>query len=724
MQGSFIREGNEDWGHMTFNDSSVALDERVDHLVSQMTLQEKVDQTLHSAPAIPRLGVPAYNWWNECLHGVARAGRATVFPQAIGLAATFNESLIYQIATAISDEARAKHHAAVKLGNRGQYFGLTCWTPNINIFRDPRWGRGQETYGECPYLTSRIGVQFCKGLQGDDPNHLKVVATPKHFAVHSGPESDRHVFDAVVSPRDLRETYLPAFKACVQEAGAYSIMGAYNRVAGEPCCGSKTLLQEILRDEWGFDGFVVSDCWAIRDFHQSHKITRTQAESEALALRNGCDLNVGEDRSHLMEAVEEGLITEAEINEAVKRLFKARFKLGMFEPEDEVPYADISPEVVHCDEHVELARQAARESMVLLKNNGVLPLKKDMRKMAVIGPNAMNIDALIGNYTGYSPRMVTIVEGIVNAVSTGTQIYVAKGCDLCSDQPVAKAELEWGYLEANEVVIAVLGNTSETEGEEPDTAASDGGGDRSTIRLPGRQNDLLKHLKAVAPDTPLVLLVLSGSAVDLNWASEHCDAVLYAWYPGEQGGHAVADILFGDYNPSGRLPVTIVKSLQQLPAFCSYDMKGRTYRFMEDAPLFRFGFGLSYTRFEYANLVADRFSSPLKVSVDVRNNGDRAGEEVVQLYVKHIDAPVPSPRHQLAGFRRVHLGPGQMATVRFELDPERFALFDDEGSQFIPNGCVYLFAGGGQPDDPSSGALSVLVDLAAGENGLYAASRS
>ncbi|VGO16211.1 Xylan 1,4-beta-xylosidase [Pontiella desulfatans] len=693
-----------------FEDRSKSIDERVESLVSGMTLNEKIDQTLHAAPAVPRLGIPAYNWWNECLHGVARAGRATVFPQAIGLAATFHDELVHRIAVAISDEARAKHHQALKLGNHGQYFGLTYWTPNINIFRDPRWGRGQETYGECPFLTSRMGVAFCKGLQGDDPDYLKLVATPKHYAVHSGPESERHVFNAEVSPRDLRETYLAAFKACVQEAGAYSVMGAYNRVDGEPCCGSKTLLQDILRDEWGFDGFVVSDCWAIRDFHQTHGVSGSHAESDALAIRNGCDLNVGEERSNLMQALDEGLITEEEIDAAVKRLFKARFKLGMFDPEQAVPYAAIPPEVVHSREHVELSLQAARESMVLLKNNGILPLRKDLPKMALVGPNAMSIDALLGNYTGYAPNMVTVVEGMMDAVSAGTQVFVANGCDLCSDAPVAAAELEWGYLEPNDVVVAVLGNTSETEGEEPDVAASDGGGDRTTIDLPGRQLDLLKHLKSVAPETPLILVVLSGSAVDLTWAQEHCDAVLYGWYPGEQGGRAAADVLFGDYNPAGRLPVTVVKSLEQLPDFRDYAMKGRTYRFMEQEPLYRFGYGLSYTRFTYENLRAGGFD-PVSVSVDVTNIGERDGDEVIQLYVKDVEASVPVALRQLKAFRRIHLEAGETQTVSFELTSSAFEVYDDEGKPFVEAGAFEISVGGGLPEDETSGAISVLIKV-------------
>jgi len=694
----------------SYLDASRPVDQRVGVLVSRMTLREKIAQTLHAAPSIPRLEGPAYNWWNECLHGVARAGKATVFPQAIGMAATFNGDLVFKIADAISDEARAKHHQAIKQGNRGQYFGLTYWTPNINIFRDPRWGRGQESYGEDPYLTSRMGVAFCRGLQGDDPDYLKLVATPKHYAVHSGPEALRHEFDAVVSPRDLRETYLPAFKACVREAGAYSVMGAYNRTNGEPCCGSKTLLQDILRDEWGFEGYVVSDCWAIADFHQTHKVTRSPAESAAMAVINGCELNCGDMYHNLRQAVDEGFITEAEIDVAVKRLFTARFKLGMFDPDEAVPFSSISPDIVNCEEHVALSLQAARESMVLLKNNGVLPLKKDLAKISVIGPNSMNIDALLANYCGFASNLVTVVEGIVNAASAGTQVFVAKGCDLNSRNPVQEMEIGWGMLEPNDAIVAVVGNTAEVEGEEPDVATSDGGGDRTTIDLPGRQLEMLKLLKKKDPKAPLILVILSGSAVDLAWAVENCDAILYAWYPGEQGGNAVADVLFGDYNPAGRLPVTVVKSMDQLPPFNEYAMKGRTYRFMDEEPLFRFGYGLSYTAFDYSNLKVIGFE-PMTVSVDVTNVGRRGGDEVVQLYVKDVEASVPVPLRQLQSFRRIHLDAGETKAVTFELTADQFSALDDDGQPFVEAGTFEISLGGGLPEDKTSGAVSVMVEV-------------
>jgi len=701
-------------------DTSLSVEERVESLVSQMTLREKIAQTMHAAPPIPRLGVPAYNWWNECLHGVARAGRATVFPQSIGMAASFNDGLMLRVATAISDEARAKYHQAVRQGNRDMFFGLTYWSPNINIFRDPRWGRGQETYGEDPYLTARMGVAFVKGLQGDDPKHLKLVATPKHYAVHSGPESERHHFDAVAGPRDLRETYLPAFKACVTEAKAHSVMGAYNRTNGEACCASPTLLQKILREEWGFDGYVVSDCWAICDIHANHKITSSAEAAAALAVQNGCDLNCGETYRALLGAVEQGLITEDEIHLTVKRLFRARFLLGMFDPDDEVRYASIPPAVVSSPAHRELARQMARESIVLLKNEGgLLPLSPDLNNVAVIGPNAQNDVALYANYNGFSPGMSTVFDGILGHVSVGTQVFYSRGCDLYRDEPVQEGEIGWNITDRTDVVVAVLGNTTELEGEEGAVALSDGGGDRTRIGLPGRQLELLKYLHGLGK--PVVLVVLSGSAVDLSEAEPFADAILFAWYPGEQGGDAVADVLFGDYNPAGRLPVTFVRSLAQLPPFTDYAMKGRTYRFMEQEPLYRFGYGLSYTRFAYANLqVSGPFtekgstaaSAGLKpetyrVSSAVTNTGDRDGDEVVQLYVSDVEASVPVPRWHLEGFRRIHLKRGETQNVRFELAAGQLAAYNDAGLPFVEPGEFRISVGGGQPDDPAGGAVTV-----------------
>lgn len=699
-------------------DAGLGTQDRVDALVGAMTLREKIAQMLHETPPIPRLGVPAYNWWNECLHGVARAGQATVFPQAIGMAATFDEPLMHEVACAISDEARAKYHQAVKQENRKIYFGLTYWTPNINIFRDPRWGRGQETYGEDPYLTARLGVAMCKGLQGDDPRYLKLVATPKHFAVHSGPEPLRHQFNAIVNERDLRETYLPHFKACVQEGKAWSVMGAYNRTLGEPCCGSKRLLQDILRDEWGFQGYVVSDCWAIKDFHLHHKVTKTPAESATLAVKNGCDLNCGDMYPSLLDAVKEGLITEAEIDVSVKRLFEARIRLGMFDPDEKVPYAAIPPAVVRCRKHLDLALEVARKSIVMLKNDGVLPLCRNLNVIGVVGPNADSKVAMYANYHGFSPNVVTVADGILDRLSVGSEMYMGSGCHLCLDEPVMEGKHKVGIRPRTDAIIAVLGNTTELEGEEGGVALSDGGGDRTRISLPGRQLELLKFLHGKGK--PVVLVLLSGSAIDLSEVEPYCNAILYAWYPGEQGGNAIADVIFGHVNPSGRLPVTLVKSMDQLPPFEDYNMAGRTYRFMIGEPQFRFGFGLSYTRFAYTDLrcrvsgVARQqmqSTDTVEVSIDVSNVGERDGDEVVQLYLSDIKASVPVPRHHLEGFARVSLKAGETKTVNFTLKPEQFACYADDGTPFVEPGDFRISVGGGQPDDPSGGCISTILTV-------------
>lgn len=681
-------------------DVNLPIAQRVNSLIEQMTLQEKVSQMLHESPAIERLAVPEYNWWNECLHGVARAGVATVFPQAIGMAATWNTELVHKVATAISDEARAKHHEALRNGNRGQYFGLTYWTPNINIFRDPRWGRGHETWGECPWLTARMGVAFVQGLQGDDPNYLKLVATPKHYAVHSGPENERHGFDAIASPKDLRETYLPAFKATVQEAKAVSIMGAYNRTNGEVCCGSPTLLQKILRDEWGFDGYVVSDCGAICDFHQHHKVTRDAAESAALAVNNGCELCCGKTYDHLLDAVQRGLLSEETIDRAVGRLMSARFRLGMFDPPERVLYASIPASVNDSAEHRELARRAARESIVLLKNeNGLLPLKKTgMKQICVVGPNAGAMDVLLGNYNGLNPRLVTVIEGICGKVGPGTAVHWYNGASLSGDS-TAGFNMALIFASQADVIVAVMGLAPRLEGEEGDTADSDGGGDRRHLDLPGVQEEFLKQLHATGK--PVVLVLLNGSALAVNWAAQNIPAILTAWYPGEEGGNAVADVLFGDYNPAGRLPVTFYKSLEQVPEFRNYSMAERTYRYFTGKPLYPFGHGLSYTEFQYADLniapSRSHASDPITVSVNVTNTGERAGDEVVQLYLSDATSPVKTPIRQLAGFRRIHLQPGETQRVQFALKPAQFARTYEDGRQVVEPGRFNLSIGGSQP---------------------------
>ena len=657
---------------------SLPIARRVRDLVSRMTLVEKVSQMGDVAPAIDRLNVPAYNWWNEALHGVARSGLATSFPQAIGLAATWNDSLIYRTASVISDEARAKYHEYLRNDKHDRYGGLTFWSPNINLFRDPRWGRGQETYGEDPYLTGRLAVQFIRGMQGDDPKYLKTIATVKHFAVHSGPEPSRHTFDAVVSERDLRESYLPHFEAGIREGGAYSLMCAYNRVDSKPACGSDLLLQQILRNEWGFQGYVVSDCGAINDIYQGHKLVPTAPEAAVLGARSGTDLECGGVYGNLVDAAKQGMITEGQIDTNVTRLFTARFKLGMFDAPEHVRWAQMPFSVLDQATHRELARRVARESMVLLKNqNNALPLRKDLRTLAVIGPNANAADVLLGNYNGTPSDPVTPLRGIREAVSKQTRVVFARGTNL-ADGLLARDSVASEVLESAaeqvaksaDAVVLVLGLTNQLEGEEMRVQV-DGfhGGDRTKIDLPASQERLLRRI--VATGTPTVLVLLNGSALAVNWAQEHVPAILEAWYPGQAGGTAIADVLFGDYNPGGRLPVTFYRSVDDLPDFDDYTMANRTYRFFEGPPLYPFGHGLSYTTFAYDSL---RTSSDtlmpngtITVRVNVTNTGHRAGDEVVQLYAQHLESAVSRPRQDLRGFKRVTLKPGEMQTVEFSL---------------------------------------------------------
>lgn len=696
-----------------FHDPELSFAERARDLVSRLTPAEKGAQMLHEAPAIPRFGIPAYNWWNECLHGVARAGIATVFPQAIGLAAMWNTRRMSEIANVISDEARAKHHEFARHDDRGYYKGLTFWTPNINIFRDPRWGRGHETYGECPHLTGRLGVAFCEALQGDDPKYFKLVATPKHFAVHSGPEGLRHSFDALASPKDLRETYLPAFRDCIVEARAYSIMPAYNRTNGEPCASSKALLVDILRDEWEFDGYVVSDCWAIRDIHEHHKVTRTPAESAALAVKAGCDLNCGCTYEHIPEALEQGLLTEADLDICVTRLFIARLKLGMFDPPEMVPYASIPYEVNDSPPHAELARVAAREAMVLLKNQGsLLPLPKDLGSIAVIGPNAHDASVLVGNYFGIPSNPTTPLAGIRAAVSPDTKVWYTQGCKLqgTKREGLGRSALmseAISMAERADVVVLCLGLSADIEGEQGDAGNSEAAGDKTSLDLPGLQQALLEEIVAVGK--PTVLVLISGSALSVGWADEHVHAIVQAWYPGQAAGLALADILFGDYNPAGRLPITFPRSLADVPEFTDYRMKGRTYRYAETEPLYPFGYGLSYTRFTYADVQADKaelsHGEDVEVSVTVANAGECAGDEVVQLYVKSLDAPFVVPLHELRGFERIPLEPGESRRVSFTLTTRDLSLIDEGGARVYQPGRYKVFVGGSQPDERSGDLL-------------------
>lgn len=710
-----------------YKDPEKPLDERVDDLVGRMTIEEKITQMLYYSYAIGRLDVREYNWWNECLHGVARAGVATVFPQAIAMAATFSPERLHNVASIIADEARAKYNSFQKHEDRGIYKGLTFWTPNINIFRDPRWGRGQETYGEDPYLTGRLGVSFIKGLQGDHPKYIKAAACAKHFAVHSGPEIERHEFDAVATDKDMRETYLPAFRDAVKEAQVEAVMGAYNRTNGEPCCASPTLIQEILRDEWGFEGHYVSDCGAIYDIHEHHKVTDTPEESAALAVNNGCDLNCGKVFEHLSKAVEMGMISEETITESVKRLYRTRFKLGMFDPEEMVPFNDIPYEVNDCSEHRQAAVETARESMVLLKNeDSFLPLNKDeIKSIAVIGPNADRKDVLLANYFGLPSKYSTVLEGIQEAVNDDTRVYYAEGCAL-GETP----ESYWGNppttgfaealttAEKSDVVVMCLGLSPEFEGEEGAVANSDGGGDKLDLQLPGLQLDLLKAISQTGK--PIVLVLLNGSPIEVSWAQENVDAILEAWYPGEEGGTAVADILFGNYNPAGRLPLTFVKSMDQLPPFRDYNMKNRTYRYLESDPLYPFGYGLSYTTFEYSNLTLSRQEldtnedQDITVSVSVENTGEIDGEEVVQLYINDLESSVDIPKWELRGVERIALKSGEKKNVEFRVNKRQLALIDNEGKVILEPGKFRFYVGGQQPDNRSielTGKEVLNVDL-------------
>ncbi len=687
-------------------DESLSFEERAEALVSEMTLEEKVYQTLHGAPAIDRLDVKAYNYWNEALHGVARAGTATVFPQAIGLAATFDEDFLEDIAEAVSDEGRAKFNAQQKYGDYDIYKGLTFWSPNVNIFRDPRWGRGHETFGEDPYLTSRLGVRFIEGMQGKDEKYMKVAACAKHFAVHSGPEDERHSFNAVVSEQDLRETYLPAFKACVKEAGVEVVMGAYNRTNGEACCGSGRLLEDILRGEWQFKGHVTSDCWAIKDFHEYHMVTSTPVESVALAMNKGCDLNCGNIYGNLLKAVKDGLVEEETITRAVKRLFTTRMKLGLFDPQEKVPYHAIDYCVVDCDKHKILNEKAARKSAVLLKNaEGLLPLdKKDYKTIGVVGPNANNRKALVGNYEGTASEYITILEGIQRYVGEDIRVLYSAGCHLCRDrmQGLAQANDRMSEVravaESSDVIIACLGLDASLEGEEGDQGNEFASGDKPNLNLPGLQQQVLEEL--VKSGKPVVLVLLSGSALAVPYADEHVSAILQGWYPGARGGKAIADILFGEYSPEGKLPVTFYRTSEELPDFKDYSMKNRTYRYMKNEALYPFGYGLSYTKFEMSGteISGDRIAADQSVTVrtTLTNSGDMEGAETVQVY---IHACVENaPNYQLKALKKVTLKSGESKEITLTLSGADFALYNEEGVKVLEHCDYEVYVGTSQPD--------------------------
>jgi beta-glucosidase len=695
-----------------FQNPSLSFDERVDDLVSRLTTEEKIGQLMNGAPAIQRLGIPEYNWWNECLHGVARAGLATVFPQAIGLGATWDEDLIFRVSTAISDEARAKHHEFVRNGSRRIYQGLTFWTPNINIFRDPRWGRGQETYGEDPFLTGKIAVQFVKGLQGDDPKYFKTIATLKHYVVHSGPEPERHSFDAVTDERDFRETYLPQFEMGIKEGKAYSVMCAYNRYNGEAACGSNSLLNGILRTEFGFEGYVVSDCGAINDIYRGHKIVATAAEASALGVKSGTDLECGSAYRNLKEALDKNMLTIKDIDMAVRRLFLARFRLGMFDPPEMVKYANIPYSINDCEQNKALARETALKSIVLLKNqDNLLPLKKDVGTVAVIGPNSDQSFVLLGNYNGTPSDPVTPLRGIREKLNGTSEVVYAQGCNWVAGMQGQKpdAELKAEALDAARkanVVIMCMGITPRLEGEEMRVTV-DGfrGGDRTRLDLPDVQQELIKEIHALGK--PVVLVLLNGSALAVNWEKDNIPAIIETWYGGQAAGQALADVIFGDYNPAGRLPVTFYKSVNDLPDFTDYKMDNRTYRYFRGEPLYPFGYGLSYTTFEYSKLkVAKKLKAgnPLTVSVRVRNTGTMAGDEVAQLYVSDLAATVPVPIRALKGFKRIHLSPGEKKTVTFELAPDAFSVIDENFKRVIRPGDFMIQVGGRQPSKKTAEA--------------------
>ena len=700
-----------------YTDPSQPRTKRINDLIRRMSLREKVGQMLNAAPAIERLGVPAYDYWNECLHGVARAGTATVFPQAIGLAAMWDDRRLHAIAEVIATEARAKYHDAIRLGNHGRYYGLTFWTPNINLFRDPRWGRGQETYGEDPFLTGRLAVAFITGLQGDDPRYAKALACAKHFAVHSGPEPERHSFDAAPPEEDFYDSYLPQFEAAVREGHVGSVMGAYNRVYGEPACSNPRLLTELLRHQWGFDGHVVSDCSAINDIWAHHKVVATPEEAAARAVKAGCDLECGNQYAALTRAVARGLLTEQDLDQALRHIFDARFRLGMFDPDSAVPYAQIPRSEVDSSAHAALALDAARASIVLLKNSGVLPLDRTkVKRLAVIGANADSVPMLLGNYNGTPSRPVTILRGLQTAAEkAGITVNHARGCPLVLKAGETFAVDSAEFLQVLDAVrdadaIVYAGGISpQLEGEEM-KVNDDGfrGGDRTRIELPAVQTALLKVLQATGK--PVIFVNCSGSAIAMPWEADNLAAILQAWYPGQAGGTAVAEIIFGDCNPSGRLPVTFYRATDDLPPFVEYAMANRTYRFFSGKPLFAFGHGLSYARFRYDDVRLTRTEFTVDEAVSftlaVANVGDRDGEEVVQVYGRRVNATdARSPRHVLCAFRRVTVPKGQRVVIELTVPPQTLRHWDAASKSYVVDPGTYELQIGAASDDIRTAAL-------------------
>ncbi len=694
--------------------------QKAEKLVGQMTIEERASQLKFDAPAIERLGIPTYNWWNEALHGVARAGSATVFPQAIGLAAMFDDELLGKIADIIATEGRAKYNAYSSEDDRDIYKGLTFWSPNVNIFRDPRWGRGHETYGEDPYLTSRLGVAFVKGLQGDKET-MKAAACAKHFAVHSGPEALRHEFDAVVSQKDLYETYLPAFEALVKEAGVESVMGAYNRTNGEPCCGSKTLLKDILRDDWGFEGHVVSDCWAIRDFYQNHNVVPGPKEAVKMAMDAGCDLNCGCTYAYVSAALKSGLITQEQITQACIRLFTTRFMLGLFGGSefDDIPY-----EVVECKAHQSLAVEAAVKGTVLLKNDGMLPLNREnIKTVGVVGPNANSRAALAGNYHGTSSRYITVLEGIQDAAGEDIRVLYSEGAHLYKDKVENLAWKDDRISEAvivakhSDLTIAVLGLDETMEGEEADDGNVGEAGDKVSLGLPESQQRLLKAV--IETGKPVVVVLMAGSAMDLTYADTHARAVVQAWYPGALGGRAVADILFGDAAPGGKLPVTFYYDSADLPEFTDYSMKNRTYRYVEKEVLYPFGFGLTYGKAQVveAYLTQDiSLDSDIQICCILENQGSRDVEEVVQVYIRDLESKYAVRNHSLCAFKRVTVKAGEKQPLYMSIDRKALMIVDDAGQRYVDSKKFMLYVGTSQPDERSralsdANVIEIPVDL-------------
>ncbi len=669
---------------------------RAEALVSQMTLEEKATQLRYDAPAIPRLGVPEYNWWNEAAHGVARAGTATVFPQNIGIAATFDAPLVNKIGETVSTEARAKYNMQTAMGDRDIYKGLTFWAPNVNIFRDPRWGRGQETYGEDPFLSSTLGVSYVRGIQGDG-KYLRAAACAKHFAVHSGPEKTRHEFDAEVTEKDLRETYLSAFEALVKDAHVEAVMGAYNRFRGEPCCGSKLLLKKILREEWGFSGHVVSDCGAISDFHMFHGVTATAPQSAAMAMAAGCDLNCGNTYLHILQAYQDGLVTEEQITQAAVHVMTTRMKLGLFDSDcdyDSIPYSENDS-----DAHAKLARKTAQESIVLLKNDGILPVNLDqIQTVAVIGPNANSIPALEGNYNGTSSRYVTFLEGIRAACAEkGVRVYYSEGSHLFREHVSWEGRpgdrlAEAKYMAQNcDITILCLGLDPTIEGEEMQGAVFSDAGDKRDLELPECQRKLIQAVASMGK--PFVTVVAAGSALRV----EEGNAVLHAWYPGQAGGEALADILFGHVSPSGRLPVTFMHTVDELPPFDDYSMKNRTYRYTAKEALYPFGFGLTYADFEYSDAeIVDQ-----KICVTVKNVGKMQASEVTEVYVKRPDSPFDARNASLCGFVRTELSPGESKRISVAIPDAAFTVVNEAGERVCGGKRFEFFVGSSQPDPVS-----------------------